>query len=126
MTKELIKQLNLLYKQCLSPFPREDIHFLQDNHNASENLYFDFNDYSMTLAGYSSWSFNTLKWQGEWLENVKSFLSCNFFEQYPQYEKLKIFINEQDTPKLYKDLVLCEKLRAKLLEIVETIENKND
>lgn len=118
MSKELIKELNLLYKEIIYPFPHEDIHYLQDIHDADENLFFDFDEYFMTLAGYSSWGLNTLNWQGEWLDKAKSFLSCSFFVQYPQYEKLKMFINDRNTPALNRDLILAEKLRTKLLEII--------
>src|SRR5687768_1329450 len=101
MSKELIKEINLLYKETQYPFPSEDIYYLQENHGADDDLYFNFDIYFMSLAGYSSWGYGILKWKGEWLDKAKDFLSCSFFEQYPQYQKLKMFIDDRNTPELY-------------------------
>lgn len=116
----LVDELGLLYKQDLGPFPYDDIAALAKIiKKRLSGFTADLAYYYATLAGWCTWKRKILDWPEDKVRSTRDFLVHGFYEQYPQYLPLQAKITADDTPALYADMILHEKMRHTLLTLLE-------
>ena len=118
--QEKLEILQSLYKtDLLNPFPYQDCRkLLIAQADDFEDLIPCLDLYFSDVAGYCSWGKRTLSWTDEKIEEIKSRLQASFFRQFPKFKALKPYINEENTPKLYSQLLIHDLMRLTLLDIL--------
>lgn len=126
--QEKLEILQSLYKtDLLNPFPYNDCRkLLADNSDGFEDLIPCFDLYFSDIAGYCSWGKRSLFWTDEKTEEIRNQLQDSFFRQFPKFNALKTAINEENTPKLYSQLLIHELMRLFLLDILSEIVSAKD
>lgn len=121
--QEKLEILQSLYKtDLLNPFPYDDCRkLLADNAFGFEDLIPCLDLYFSDLAGYCSWGNRSLFWTHEKIEEIRHQLQNSFFRQFPKFNSLKLQINEENTPKLYSQLLIHELMRLTLLDILSEL-----
>lgn len=124
--KKLIEELVQIYQhETIGPFPYEDFRQLEYDFaqefrkNAPQELITaDFNTYMMFIFGLSS--DGIVKKLEDPLERYKTkeWLDKSFFEWYPKYRFLEAY-DFIEYKYLHKTWIVIEKLRKKLIELIE-------
>ena len=120
---EKLEILKSLYKtDLLNPFPYDDCRkLLAETTKDFEDLIPCLDLYFSDIAGYCSWGKRSLSWKVEKIEEVRHQLQDSFFRQFPKFNALKPAINEENTPKLYSQLLIHELMRLTLLDILSEL-----
>lgn len=120
---ELATELLSLYKEeYRGPFPYTDSRKLvSEDAERYQDLVPDLNVYFYQIASHCNGVKKVLKWQRERLLESQTWLAKSFFEAFPKYKPLESLITESNTPDLYSRMILCEKLRAKLLDLLSRL-----
>lgn len=122
----MIKKLSFLIQELASydeesrkPFPRADVRKITGG-DVDRELDFvgDLNAYDMTISGPISWKASIVEWPRKKAEEVLEYSTKSFFEHYPQYKPLELLISEKNTPDLYADLQLHNKMRMVLRKLL--------
>jgi hypothetical protein len=123
--EENANELRRLYESELcTPFPYSDASKLRrEGGELYEGFIPDLDMHFSDIAGYCSWGGKILRWPKEKIDEARERLSRSFFERFPKYDSLQVVINELDTPALYKELQLHERMRRKLLDLLEELAN---
>lgn len=121
--QEKLEILQSLYKtDLLNPFPYDDCRkLLADNSDEFEDLIPSLDLYFSDIAGYCSWGKRSLFWKDEKIKEIRHQLQDSFFQQFPQFYALKPAINEENTPKLYSQLLIHDLMRLTLLDILSEL-----
>ena len=124
--QEKLEILQSLYKtDLLNPFPYDDCRkLLADNSDEFEDLIPCLDLYFSDIAGYCSWGKRSLFWADEKIEEIRHQLQNSFFRQFPKFNLLKPAINEENTPKLFSQLLIHELMRLTLLDILSELKVK--
>jgi len=123
--QRLITELTQLYEETHAPFPYSGCRkLLSEAGQHGEDLISDLDMYFSELAGYCSWGERILKWPREKIRHVCLRASRTFFEKHPQYEHLSPWINETNSPDLHSRLILYERMRNKLLELLSLLQSQ--
>lgn len=116
------KLLRLYEERNRGAFPYADCRrLLREDERRYKDLIPDLDMYFSNIAGYCSWGGRISKWSKEKIRDVQERISKPFFQKHPQYKPLEPLITEISTPDLYARLVLLEKLRAELLELLSQL-----
>ena len=121
--KEKLEILQSLYKtDLLNPFPYDDCRkLLEENSDEFEDLISCLDSYFSDIAGFCSWGKRVLFWTSENIEETKFQLQNSFFRQFPKFNLLKSSINEENTPKLFSQLLIHDLMRLTLLDILNEV-----
>jgi hypothetical protein len=121
--KELIRELQSSYGEaCDGRFPYEGSrNLLREGGGSYEGLIPDLDVYFSTIAGYCSWGEKILKWPQEKIVEAQNRIAASFFEKHPQYKPLEVAITETKTPDLFAQMVSHEKMRTRLLELLDRL-----
>jgi hypothetical protein len=125
MKESLVRDLNPLYEKSRHPFAYADCRKLLHQGATYEGLAADLDLYLKDIAGYCTWGRRLLKWSKPEIEKALATLSRSFFEKNPEYKPLESQITEENTPDLYADLVLHEKMRQTLLSLFSLLRREN-
>lgn len=132
MTDEIQEKLEILqslYKtDLLNPFPYDDCRkLLAETADEFQDLIPCLDLYFSDIAGYCSWGKRSLFWTNEKIEEIRHQLQDSFFRQFPKFNALKTVINEENTPKLYSQILIHELMRLTLLDILSELKvSQND
>jgi hypothetical protein len=117
---DLFETISRLYDEILHPFPYADCRKIQAQFkNAPDGLIPDLDVYFADLAGYCSRGNRIIRMSTQEFLNVKKVASQSFFEKHPEYECIRSFVSEKNSPTLFRDLNYCEEIRAAFLKICE-------
>jgi len=121
MSNDIFATILSLYQDDLrNPFPYTDCRKIRSLAGVKlEDLIPDLDMYFADLAGYCSRGNRIARMSPQEFLNLKEAASQSFFEKHPQYQSIRALITEKDTPDLFKDLDLHERMRFALLEIFE-------
>ncbi len=121
--KEIIRELQSIYREASGVrFPYEGSrHLLREVGGSYEGLIPDLDVYFSTIAGYCSWGERILKWSQEKILEAQNRIAASFFEKHPQYKPLEVAITESNTPDLFAQMALHEKMRKSLLELLDRL-----
>ena len=101
------------------PFPSADCRELMRDFPFDDHWFATYLDtYCSDIAGHCSWGKGILKWPAEKLRKSHGLLSFSFFDLYPQYANLQRLITDDETPDLFEELKLYDKLRRQLLVLL--------
>ena len=116
---ELIQELVGYDKRRRRPFPREDCRKVFGA-NGDRELDFvgDLNSYDMTITGPISWGAKILDWPNEKIGTLLRYANKSFFEAFSEYAYLQPLITKTNTPDLYNDMELHERIRLVLIELL--------
>jgi hypothetical protein len=102
------------------PFPYDDCRRLRrEDSGEFEVLIPDLDMWCSDIAGYCSWGKKILSWPEEKVLQARGHMSLSFFDKHPEYSLLERLITEANTPDLFEDLQLYERMRKKLLELFD-------
>jgi len=120
--EEIASEAARIYEEeARLPFPCDDCRWLRNEFEVEDELEGFIPDLSLwfsDVAGYCSWGKRILNWSEEKLKGTREFLSSSFFDWHPEYGVLERAITEENTPDIYEDLLLYERMRKKLLEVM--------
>lgn len=121
--QEKLEILQSLYKtDLLNPFPYDDCRkLLAENAEGFEDLIPCLDLYFSEIAGFCSWGNRSLSWTDEKIKEIQQRLRQPFFTKFRKFKALKPFINEENTPKLYSQLLIHELMRLTLLDILSEL-----
>ncbi len=121
--QEKLEILQSLYKtDLLNPFPYNDCRkLLAEMTDEFEDLIPCLDLYFSDIAGYCSWGKKSLFWSNDKIIETKCQLRESFFQHFPKFNALKSFINEENTPKLYSQLLIHDLMRLTLSDILSEI-----
>jgi hypothetical protein len=124
--RELIHELDAYDEQRRQPFPREDCRKITEGDSDKElDLVGDLNTYDMTITGSISWGEKIVDWPSEKINRLLKYTNKPFFEAFPEYKFLEPLITKTNTPDLYEDILLHEKIRLVLIELLTLLLNKS-
>jgi len=113
----LVSEVEALCQESKGPFPHKDCRKLRDGKVDYGSVVPDMDWCMKTIAGYCSWGDKLKKWPKSKIAEAQENLARTFFEKHPEYKPLELKITEMETPDLYADLLLHEKMRAALLRL---------
>jgi YxiJ-like protein len=118
-SKQKLDKLNELQKlyndEILHYIPHDDYEKIEKDLEIQENdLYADFEEFIMLIAGSCSYVFGRKKIP----KYQRNLLYKDFFSQYPQYTMLNESISNY--PDFHKELESIENARKLILNIIET------
>jgi hypothetical protein len=120
---QLVGKLLRLHEKTLPrPFPYADCRKIKGNEDELYgDLIPDLNTYFYGIASPSGAVNKLLQRPKDHLLESQSWLSKSFFERWPQYKPLEPLITESNTPDLYAELMLHEKIRTTLLKLLSQL-----
>lgn len=115
--EETVIELRRIFKEELSrPFPYDDCrHVRAQDGEIGELLIPHLVLYFMDIAGYCSHGKKLLLLSEDNLRKAQATLAKSFFEKHPEYFAL---INGTNTPTLFAELGLYDKVRLQLLAVI--------
>lgn len=117
---DVFSTIERLYLEFRHPFPYADCRKMQVlAGDQAADLIPDLDAYFADLAGYCSRGSRIARMSPEEFLKMKKTVEKSFFEKHPQYEAIRKFITESDTPVLFRGLELSEQMRVALLNIFE-------
>lgn len=118
--EETLIELQRILKEDLSkPFPYDDCRRVLAKAGVTGADLISYLDlYFGDIAGYCSWGKNLLRMSKDDLNGARALLARSFFEKHPEYLPLTALINETDTPTLFAELGLYDKVRLQLLAVI--------
>lgn len=121
--REKLEILRELYgSDFLRPFPYQDSRKIlaesESDFIPSLDMYFS------EIAGYCSWGKRVLSWSSEKNIEAQKRLKLSFFQKHPKFARLKLKINDNETPKLYNQMLVYELMRLTLIDILSEIETE--
>lgn len=124
--QEMIRELQSSYQEaCGVSFPYDGSrHLLQEVGGSYEDLIPDLDMYFSTIAGYCSWGERILKWPPEKIVEAQNRIAVSFFEKHPQYKPFEVAITESETPDLFAQMASYERMRTRLLELLDRLNVK--
>ena len=118
--KRLAQDLEALYKQeFIHKFPYPDCYKLQKLHpSVARELIPDLDMYFCFIAGYSSSAMQLdQRPQGE-IRAALPKLKLSFYDSFPRYNRLAKHITDVNTPSLFHDLEVGDRLRLGLVTLI--------
>lgn len=131
----LIETLDGLYGDILYPFPYVDIWHIyktvtsrkiRTRRAIDKGFIPDLDYYWSSIAGCSSWGKKALKWDFEKRQDFARLLNENFFDRHPEYQLVRHWITEVNTPHLYRRFVLHEEMRVNVLALIGILDRLED
>ncbi len=102
------------------PFPYPDCRFLsQGTEETATDLITDLDLWMSKIAGYASRGRRLMKLPAIALRQMRDAISLTFLEEHPQYRKLALWLNPENTPELTEDLDNLERMRLTLCEVID-------
>lgn len=126
----LINELEGYGKKSVHPFPYADCRKLISDLSLQEQRHFEeftanLNTFHMAVSGPISWGAKILGWPQERVIREYAYLQKSFFQRFPQYKTVRRLINKTNTPDLFKEIKVHEKIRKLLLELLPLLIAKN-
>jgi len=119
---DLFEKITNLYQQARGPFPYAGCRKLYALvGEEAKDLIPDLDLYFSALAGYCSRGSRIVKMSAREISHAKKTANKSFFEMYPKYNSLGVFITEAGTPDLFRRLDLYKQMRVTLLEILDRL-----
>lgn len=108
-----------------SPFPYDGSRWLlQDFEDEFEDFIPNLDMWCSYIAGYCSWGKRLVRWNEEKVLQARGVMSLSFFDMHPEYARLERLITESDTPDLYEQLRLYERMRKNLVILFDFMLNE--
>ena len=115
----LIDELASFREASHQPFPSADCDKLV---KGQENVYIDFaadlNTYNMSISAPVDWGSKIVEWTTENIQRFLKYTEQAFFEKFPRYQPLAPLVTEIDTPNLYANIQLHEKIRTSVRKLL--------
>jgi hypothetical protein len=121
--EELLKSLReLADDKRLYPFPSEDCQLLfPERGDAFQEFTGLLGLYAIDLGGYAKYPQQLLSLSVAEREAVTRKFQKDFFESYPHFKHTRSLITELRTPTLFFQLVIFEKMRIRLLDLLKRL-----
>ena len=116
----IASELVQLYDQdCRNPFPYQDCRtLLEGTDDRMAGFIPDLALHFAEIAGFALGAKRLDRWDKEKVTNAQRALVRSFFEKHPEYQELEARITPADTPDLYADMALHEKMRIEVLHLI--------
>jgi hypothetical protein len=120
---ELAQNLERLYeREFIRKFPHQDCFKLQKLHpRIAHALVPDLDMYFSFIAGYASSATRLEQRPRTELRAALPKLKRSFYEECPRYKRLAKYISGRDTPALFHDLEVSDRLRLGLATLITGI-----
>lgn len=127
----LTETLNKLYEDILHPFPYADIRHIyktvtsrkiRTRRAIDKGFIPDLDYYWSSIAGCSSWGKKAPRRAFEKRLKLARLLDEEFFDKHPEYQPVRRWITEANTPYLYRDFVLHEEMRVNALALYRLLD----
>lgn len=123
--------LDRLYEEMLHPFPYSDISHIyktvtsrkiRTRRAIDKGFIPDLDYYWSSIAGYSSWNEKAPRRDFEKRLKLARLLDKEFFAKHPEYQTVRRWITEENTPDLHRDFVLYEEMRVNALALYRLLD----
>jgi hypothetical protein len=117
---ELAQELERLYeREFIHKFPYQDCYKLQKLHpRIAHALVPDLDVYFSFIAGYGSSATTLHQRPNVELRDALPKLKRSFYEACPKYTRLSKYITDKETPALFHDLEVSDRLRLGLATLI--------
>jgi hypothetical protein len=117
---ELAQELERLYeREFIQKFPYQDCYKLQERHpRIAHALVPDLDEYFTFIAGYGSSATTIHQRSKVELRAALPKLKRSFYEACPKYNRLAKYITKSETPTLFRDLEVSDRLRLGLATLI--------
>lgn len=127
----LIETLDRLYEEIIHPFPYADIRHIyktvtsrkiRTRRAIDKGFIPDLDYYWSSIVGYSSWNEKASRRDFQKRLKLARFLNEEFFDKHPEYQPVRRWITEANTPHLYRRFVQHEVMRVNALSLYRLLD----
>jgi hypothetical protein len=114
-----IEIARIYVEEARGPFPYEGCRWLRSQFGVGENLIPNLDMWFSAVAGFCSRGKRLLSLFSIEIPDARGIVSLSFFDKHPEYALLERHITADAVPDLYEALKLYERMRTKLLELLD-------